>query len=728
MTARPAKMRYWLFWPRHLWHAGSRPVDLDGIPGYNRRHQKRLSTLLWISIGILAGWVGLHQVVAPDIGTRSLLWLGGCVIPHSVLVCLSFSRLKPSWREYVAVYGLAVAYMPLQVLFSISRSAAAPYLLAGTSFLFLIVCNLMMRFRFRNAVTASLYIGGVGVWLFAGQAGSQNMVQCFAICTLLVSVSTLYVNRAIGTDEMHYARLEQHFRLVLSGGKRDLWEFDSAIRIVRVVPWNASPSQPPLSYAYDAYLSLIHPQYRPALIRAIDDTVAGRADSFNLEFEMRPAGQAGWRWFQLSGHRSQRNANGAAARIVGTACDVTDRKSLHAEAERRSREFERAAREKAEFLANISHNIRTPLNAVIGATAVLAADDLRDEVREMVDTIQASAQLLLTVLNDVLNLNTSDQTIPQLEPVPFNPHELLRRCCQLMGPLALQKKLELRLSISPEVSSSLSGDAVRLRQVLINLLSNAVKFTDSGSVCLSASLEASSEPAVQSIAFAVSDTGVGIGEQAQRSLFERFEQLHPREISGPAGSGLGLAISQRLVGAMGGAIRYRGQPGSGSTFSFTLGFPVASETATKRAETLPRAPQTILPAAPLCVLVAEDNPINQRVLAGMLQRLHCEVHLAANGADAVAACHARSFDIILMDCDMPVLDGLEATRRIRQLPRFARVPIIAATAHVLPANIDACFQAGMSDTLTKPITLPRLTAALARGAACSQPAFQRSSA
>ena len=285
----------------------------------------------------------------------------------------------------------------------------------------------------------------------------------------------------------------------------------------------------------------------------------------------------------------------------------------------------------------------------------------------------------------------------------------------MIGPLAQRKNLELRLNISPEVSSDLSGDEVRLQQVLINLLSNAVKFTDRGWVGLSASVELSPDPSVQRIAFTVSDTGAGIEEHAQRSLFERFEQMHTQTIAGPSGTGLGLAISQRLVKAKGGVIGCRSQPGVGSAFSFELSFLVTRAPAAGLASGADRAaPATSSDGAPpLRVLVAEDHPVNQRVLTSMLHRLHCSVEVAGNGADAVEACRHRSFDVIIMDCDMPVLDGLEATRQIRKLPGFAAARIIAATAHALPANLDACRHAGMSDTMTKPVSLARLAAALA---------------
>ena len=409
----------------------------------------------------------------------------------------------------------------------------------------------------------------------------------------------------------------------------------------------------------------------------------------------------------------------ASSKLIGTSCDVTARKSLHARVEQQAREFEQAASEKAEFLATISHSIRTPLNAVIGAASVLATDNLRGEVREMVDTIQRSGQLLVTVLNDVLDFNTANHAGLELENGPFDPHQMLRQCCELIGPLAQRRNLEIRLCISPEVSSELVGDEARLQQVLINLLSNAVKFTDRGWVGLSASVESSPDPAVQRIAF-YRDRYRCRHRGTRAAVAVRAIRAGPHPGLSPVlrGPGWGWRSRRGWSGAMGGLIGCHSQVGVGSTFAFYA--PLSGHAGgagrpclKRRSRGARRVPSG---APPLRVLVAEDNPVNQRVLTSMLHRLHCSVEVAGNGADAVEACLRRSFDVILMDCDMPVLDGLEATRRIRKLPDFAAVPIIAATAHALPANLEACRHAGMSDTLTKPVTLARLAAALAQPA------------
>ncbi|MBZ5725314.1 MAG: response regulator [Acidobacteriia bacterium] len=710
----------WIAWFRYLLDAGWHPLDLDGIPSYSKRHKRRVCALLLASCGMLAGWIYAHRVVAPDIAGRSLLLLGGGVIPHTLLVVWCVRRLKPSLGEYAVMPALAVAYGAIQYLFSLSRSEAAPYLLAGTCVLFLILSNLMMRLRVGNAAIMSVFLTLTGVWLFAHQGSNPQMILCCAICASSIAASTLYLNFFIGAHEMYYIRQEQHFGLVLSGGKRDLWEFDSVRRVFHHRPWNAIASEASIAHSYEEYMARVHPGHRLELARAIEESLAGRVKGFSLECLVQLPGQSEPRWIHLVGQADQRGAAGAATRLIGTACDITARKALHAQVEEKSRELEEAARQKAEFLATMSHSIRTPLNAVIGAASVLSMDHLCGEAREMVETIQGSGHLLLTVLNDVLDAGAFYQGLPRLEFVSFDPAQVVRHCFDLIGPLAARKNLDLRCSCSPELRSRLSGDPVRLQQVLINLLSNAIKFTDRGSVSLSVAVETSSDSGIQAVTFAVTDTGIGIDEHAQRSLFERFEQVHRQTASSPAGTGLGLAISKRLVEAMGGDIQCHSKPGAGSRFAFTVRLPVVEEAGTgvsRAASAAGPANPVATPASPLetakvRALIAEDNLVNQRLLARMLQHLNCEIHTAANGADAVEVCQQRSFDVIFMDCDMPVLDGLEATRRIRKLPQFTTVPIIAATAHALPANLDACFAAGMSDILTKPITLGRLTAVL----------------
>ncbi len=712
--------QHWTAWWKLLLNAGWRPIDLDGIPSYSKRHGRRLTALLLASCAILAGWVGAHQVVAPDIGHRSQLINCGFVIPHSLLVVWCVSRLKPSLREYASMHGIVVAYGLIQFLFSTSHSDTAPLMIGGTCLLFQIVSNLMMRLRFGNAALMSAFTTLMGAWMFVRQGAGPKLVLCYAICTVGFAASTLYLNFHLGAHEMYYVRQEQHFQLVLSGGKRDLWEYDALRRVFHHRPWNAISSQP-VTYSHDEYMELIDSSHRMELAGALEDCITGRVRQFHLECLMRKPGESAGRWLHLVGHAVQPGAQGTAGRLIGTACDITERKALHAEVEEKSQQLEQAARQKARFLATMSHSIRTPLNAVIGAASMLVKDNLPAEARHMVETIQESGQMLVTVLDDVFDAG-SPSGQPRLEFAPFDPVHVLRHCFDLVSPLARRKNLELRYEWSGELGSPVVGDPVRLQQILVNLASNAIKFTENGSVVLSVAAETRSAPGLQPVTFAVTDTGIGIGEQEQQSLFERFEQVHDQSISNATGTGLGLAISKRLVEAMGGKIECSSKPGAGSRFSFTVPFVVLDRAGRmSAAEEAPYAESaaTVSDSVPASggashvrALVAEDNPVNRRLLASMLERLGCEIHLAQNGAEAIEQCLQRCFDVIFMDCDMPVLDGLEATRRIRQLEAFESIPIIAATAHALPANLDACRAAGMSDILTKPLTLARIAAGL----------------
>ena len=699
-------------WYTNLLNAAWRPLALDELASYSKRHKIRQCGLLLASVAMLAVWIIAHQRIAPDIAHRSVLFLGVGVIPHTLLVFLVAIRLKPSWREYAVMYAMVVAYGTIQYLFSLSRSEPAPFLLVGTCVLFLIISNLMMRLRVGNASVMTLFTMITGVWMFARQGSGGSMLLVCTICAVAVGGSTLYLNYFIGEHEMYYLRQEQHFGLVLSGGKRDLWEFDPERKILRYRPWNQVSSEASVSYSWQQYLALVHPDYRLTLVRAMEDCRTGRATQVNLEYLVQAPGRADWRWLHLVGHAEKRNMDAGAGRLIGTACDITDRKALHAQVEETARDLKKAARQKAQFLATMSHSIRTPLNAVIGAASMLAVEELDGEAREMVQTIQRSGQVLLTVLNDVLDVESFYGDAPRIELVAFNPAAVIKHCVELVYPLAQRKNLDLLCSPAPALSDRLSGDPVRLEQVLINLLSNAIKFTDRGSVSLTASLEPSG-PGSQVITFAVTDTGVGIDEIAQRSLFERFEQVHPQRPSEQAGTGLGLAISKRLVEAMGGIIVCKSKPGQGSRFAFTLRFPIVPAEGSDSPDRAIAEESMIPPGGGESVkervLVAEDNPVNRRVMAAMLKRLNCDVQLAANGAEAVEACTKSLFDVVFMDCDMPVLNGLEATRRIRLLANFEAVPIIAATAHALPENLEACLTAGMSDVLTKPITLAQLT-------------------
>lgn len=357
---------------------------------------------------------------------------------------------------------------------------------------------------------------------------------------------------------------------------------------------------------------------------------------------------------------------------------------------------ESAARVKSEFLATMSHELRTPMNGVLGIAELLAGTELDDTQRELLSTLRTSGESLLAVVNDILDLSKIDSGRLQIERIPTNLPELLADLCQVVKPLADKKGLELVLASRGAALDWIDGDPARIRQILYNLLSNGIKFTPTGRVTLQADWRGAE------VILSVEDSGIGIPAEKLPLLFENFVQVDSSTTRLYGGTGLGLAICRRLVEAMGGTISCTSIPGQGSTFTVSL--PVSAAPAPAAALHLPDTTTR----SGLRVLVAEDNRTNQRVILGLLRKIGIEATLVNNGMEAVDACHREPFDLVLMDCQMPVLDGYGATRHIRQNLGSAAPPIVALTAHALESDRADCLAAGMCGYLTKPILLDQL--------------------
>jgi signal transduction histidine kinase len=357
-----------------------------------------------------------------------------------------------------------------------------------------------------------------------------------------------------------------------------------------------------------------------------------------------------------------------------------------------------ASHAKSEFVALISHEIRTPLNGVIGMAAALKGEDEPGRIREGLRVVQQSADTLLAVINDVLDLSKIEAGRLELERVSFSPREQLGLVIDLMQSAAAEKGNELELTVSSEVPGCMLGDPTRVRQVAMNLVSNAVKFTRGGQVTCRLSMRDGA------LSLEVHDTGIGMEPEVLQRLFKPFTQADASTTRRFGGTGLGLAICQRLVQAMGGAITVSSAPGQGSVFRVSL--PVVEAEAPRR----PQPPVLAAPARRLRVLLVEDNTINQLVARRLLEGLGHEVTTAANGREGVDACARAEFDLVLMDCHMPELDGYEATRELRR--RQWRAPIVALTAAATPEDAARCREAGMDEVLTKPLRVERLSALL----------------
>jgi len=455
-------------------------------------------------------------------------------------------------------------------------------------------------------------------------------------------------------------------------------------------------------WSMEQWTANLHPDDRPAVVEYIGQQIQDpTVETWRTEHRaMHKNGTSRWILVQA---RMIRRPDGSLVRMVGTHVDITEqreRERVLAEAKIAADEANRA---KSDFLANMSHEIRTPMHGILGMSHLLAESPLNSEQHEFLEGIERSAQSLLTLVNDVLDFSKVEAGKMTLDIDEFDLADAVSDLEKQFRVVAMRKGLSLEVQVQLEKPCWLIGDVDRLRQLLINLLGNAVKFTAQGKIVLSVQRVGGTE-ACPLLRLSVQDSGIGIASEAIPQLFEPFSQLDSSRARRFEGTGLGLSICRRLTELMGGKMGVESQPGVGSTFWLELALPVADIAPRSRLQVLSNDLHGI-PKRSGRVLVVEDNLINQRIMLERLKKLGLQADVAATGLEALAATEQVDYNLVLMDCQMPEMDGYEASRQMRASPlsRVAQVPILAMTANAMPGERERCLQAGMSAYLTKPI-------------------------
>ncbi len=506
-------------------------------------------------------------------------------------------------------------------------------------------------------------------------------------------------------DEDQLRLSEARLTMALHATQDALWDWNLQRRELYISPhWRTR-----LGFAEDLPLlgqdqlfAKIHPDDRQGVIEVLRSHIKGDRPEYERTYRLQDVTGA-WTWTLIRGKVVERDDEGQAVRMVGMAIDINARKQQETAMQQAKEAAERANLAKSEFLANVSHEIRTPMNAILGMVELALDDELAQPQRDRLRIVHDSARSLLAIINDLLDLSKIEAGKFVVDLVRFHLQDEVNLTVRSLGVRAQERGLVLTCDIDPDVPADVVGDPDRLRQVLVNLIGNAIKFTEHGHVAIRVH-----KVADWRVRFEIEDTGIGIPPDRLAAIFTPFEQADASTTRRFGGTGLGLTIASRLVHLMHGELAVTSEPGVGSTFTFEVQFAPATTARVRPAPTQPLA----RPASKrkLQILLAEDNPINQRVATEILKRMGHEVTVVGDGKAAVAAVEAGNFDLVLMDVQMPVMDGWQATMSLRSsVHAHARsVQIVALTARATEEDRKRCLAHGMDGFLTKPLQVAEL--------------------
>lgn len=533
----------------------------------------------------------------------------------------------------------------------------------------------------------------------------RNVVIVGVIISMLVSGMFFFIHQLYGGATLELRATQERIELAFEASQDGLWDWDLvkdefyvAPKFRRLLGYDPDDTEdfPNIFSKTDIHL---HPDDTDKVLAAVKTHLEDQTP-YDVEFRLITK-RGEYKYFRARGN-SVRNPEGNPVRMVGSIVDISDRKAYEQQLKKARKEAERANQMKSEFLAGMSHEIRTPMNGVMGTASLLARTKLNEKQRQYLDVIMTSGQTLLQIINEVLDFSKLEAGKLEIHEDKFSLRHDVESLMSLFEPLARAKNLGYQLQFDDNIPDWIVSDNTRVRQVLSNLLSNAIKFTETGQVTLSAEIDSEDETKIK---FSVRDTGVGIEPDMLGDVFQEYQQMKEgRKATKTEGTGLGLSISKELVVMMGGKIGVDSKLGEGTTFWFTIPLKIPADDAEESVVKTKSANDTKKPRPINAkVLVAEDVPTNQFIITDMLENLGCQVEIAEDGAVAVKLVQEKEYDLVLMDCNMPVMDGFEATIEIRNLG-LTDLPIVALTANALAGDQEKCLGVGMNDFVSKPCT------------------------